>query len=107
MAPRHIPILKANKGERIALAHLDGRTVDRLLPLFEVGRLTDNIARRPKYVSTSSTPVMAHLNRAIDLTADVWVGRTAMVDGYYWPANARAENGDHVIPYMVSRLRSA
>ena len=29
-----------------------------------------------------------------------------MVDGYHWPADARAENGEHIISYIVKGLRA-
>jgi hypothetical protein len=105
MVPSHIAILKANKGELEAVKNLDDGTARRILPLFEIGHLTDTIRER-KYIRESPTPMMTHLNRVLDSVGKAWPTRPAMVDGYHWPANARAENGDHVIPYMVARLRA-
>jgi Beta protein len=106
MLPLHTAILRANKGELEALRNLGEQTADKVWPLFEVGRLTDAIRRR-KYISTSSTPIMAYLNRVLGPVADTWLHRPCMVDGFHWPADARTENGDHVIAYMVSRLRAS
>ena len=106
MLPVHTAILKANKGELEALANLDEQTARKVRPLFEVGRLTDAIRQR-KYISTSATPTITHLNRVLDPVGASWGSRPAMVDGYQWAANARAENGEHVIAYMISRLRAA
>src|SRR5258708_19003729 len=105
MLPLHIAILKANQGERAALANLDDGTARKILPLLEIGRLTDAIRER-KYIQKSSTPIMTHLNRVIDAAGGVWSSRPAMVDGYQWLPNARAENRDHLIAYMVERFRA-
>jgi hypothetical protein len=106
MLPSHTAILKANKGELNALRNLDEKTAHKILPLFEIGRLTDAIRER-KYIQSSSTPTMTYLNRVLDAVGETWSPRVAMVDGYHWPVNARAENGDHVIAYMVARLRAS
>src|SRR5665213_852416 len=104
MLPSHTAILKANQGELEALRNLGESTARKVLPLFEIGRLTDAI-RECKYIQTSSTPTMTHLNRVLSKVGDAWPTQPAMVDGYQWSANARTENGDHVIAYMVARLR--
>lgn len=106
MRPSHLSILKANKGERVALQHLDTKIADRLLTLFEVGRLTTDTILKLKYLRTSSRPITEYLDRAMDGISDVWAGRDAMVDGYFWPPNSQVESGEHVIAYMVSRLRA-
>lgn len=106
MLPTHTAILKANEGELTALSKLDDRIAHKIAPLFEVGRLTDAIRER-KYIKTSSTPTMTYLNRKLDAVSLAWSSRPAMVDGYEWPADARTENGEHVIAYMVERLRIA
>jgi hypothetical protein len=105
MLPRHVAILKANQGELRALTKLDSGTAKKVRPLFEIGRLTDAIRVR-RYIQNSRNPTMTHLNRVLDDVGDVWTKRIAMVDGYHWPANAHTENGEHVIAYMVSRLRA-
>lgn len=106
MHPLHTAILKANKGELEALRNLDEQIADKLQPLFEVGRLTE-ATRERKYIKTSSAPIITYLNRVLDPIVGAWPNRPCMVDGFHWSANARAENGDHVIAYMVSRLRAS
>lgn len=106
MLPRHTAILKANEGELQALRNLDEGTARKILPLFEIGRMTDAIRER-KYIQTSSTPTMTYLNRKLDAVGLAWPRHPAMVDGYEWPADARTESGDHVIAHMVERLRAA
>ena len=105
MLPRHIPILKSNRGELEALTNLDDRTARKIQPLFEIGRLTDAIRER-KHLRTSRTPTIAYLNRILDSIGKAWTSRPAMVDAYHWPANARVENGHHVISYVVAGLRT-
>jgi hypothetical protein len=105
MLPSHVSILKANKGELEALAHLDSRTAAKTIPLFEIGRLTEAIRQR-KYIQQSRTPTITHLNRVLDAVGNVWSSRHAMVDGYHWSADASTENGEHVIAYMIARLRA-
>src|ERR1039457_329906 len=104
MLPSHVAVLKANQGELEALRNLDESTACRVLPLFEIGRLTDAIRQR-QYILKSRTPVITHLNRVLNAVGNTWLDRPAMVDGYQWPPDARAENGDQVIAYMVARLR--
>ena len=106
MLVSHTAILKANQGELKALANLDEWTSRKVLPLFEVGPITDAVRDR-KYMKTSQTPTITYLNRKLDPIASSWTTQPAMVDGYQWAADARAENGDHVIAYMVSRLRAS
>jgi hypothetical protein len=100
----HTAILKARKGELQALATLDGRTLDRVQPIFEIGRLTDQIRER-KYMRESRTPTISYLDRALAGVSEVWGDRVAVIDGFEWAPQARTESGDSVIPYMVDRLR--
>ena len=106
MLPNHVAVLKAKEGEFEALSKLDNRVADKVLPLFEIGRLTKDIRAR-KYIRESSTPTMTYLNRVVEGIGSAWLGRPAMIDCYQWLVDARAENGDHVVAYMVSRLRDA
>lgn len=105
MQPRHVSLLKAMEGEFLSLENLDQGTADKFLPMFEIGRLTDTIRER-KYMRLSATPIMTYLDRKLAEVGKVWSNRPAMIDGYQWPADMHVENGEHVIAYMVSRLRS-
>jgi hypothetical protein len=105
MSPIHVPVLRANQGELDALRNLAGGTAHKILPLFEIGRLTDAI-RQTKYIQNSRTPTMVHLERVLNRVGNVWSNRQALVDAFQWPADAHAESGGHVIPYMVARLRA-
>jgi hypothetical protein len=100
----HTAILKAKKGELKALGGLDDRTADRVRPVFELGRLTDQI-RDCKYIRESRTPTTTHIDRLLAGISDVWRNRVAMVDGFEWAPQAKTESGESVIPYMVKALR--
>lgn len=100
----HTPILKVKKGELQALATLDDRTADRVIPIFEVGRLTDAIRAR-RYMRESRTPTISYLDRSLAGISEVWGNRVAMIDGFEWAPQARTESGTPVIPYMVDTLR--
>lgn len=105
MLAAHTAILKSNKGELEALSNLDQVTASKVLPLLEVSPLTDAILHGRAYMQKSLTPIMTYLNRKLDPIPGEWAG-PVMVDGFQWAPEARVENGDQVIAYMVSRLRS-
>lgn len=102
----HTSILRANKGELEALVNLDARTVGKVSPLFEITPLTEAIRQDRAYMRKTTTPVLTYLNRKLDPIAEGWGTRRAMVDGFQWAPDAHVETGDHLIAYMVSRLRS-
>lgn len=106
MAIRHVAILKAKKGEFTALSHTKGDVADRLLPLFEIGRITEDMRQKRKYLIDSDAPTIAYLDRVADGIADAWFGREAMVDAYQWAAGSRTEDGDHIITYMIAKLET-
>ena len=105
MSVAHTAILKANEGELKALANLDDSTFLRLLPLLEVGPLTDAVRGR-RYMLANQAPNLTYLDRKLGRVGPVLVGRTTMVDGFQWAPDARVESGSHVIAYMISKLRS-
>lgn len=108
MTPIHVVILKPNQGELGAIKSLNDSTMRKLLLCFDVGRLTDKIRER-KFIKRSKTPVIAYLNYITNNIAEALQFRPdtqVMIDGFQWPADSLAENGDHVVAYMTSRLRS-
>jgi hypothetical protein len=104
MLTRHTAILKANQGELTALRNLDASTARKITPMFEIGRVTESI-RESKWYKNSPAPTIAYLDRVIGGIGRSWL-RSCMVDGYQWRADARTENGEHVIAYMVTQLRA-
>lgn len=103
--PKHVPLLRANDGECEALTNLDGRTRRRILPLFEVGPITESILER-RYMQLSPTPTITHINRTLQKVVGAWFGQVAMVDCYQWAADARTETGIHVLTHAARYLRA-
>jgi hypothetical protein len=106
MLLRYVPIVKAKKGEFDALANTSDDVARRIMPLFEVGRLTQAIVER-KWYKTSRTPKIAYLGRVVDGIAAAWGDRPAMVDGYLLPPDASTEQGEHMIAHTVMNLEEA
>ncbi|WP_157979359.1 beta family protein [Rhodoferax ferrireducens] len=105
MLPKYIPLLKAMNSESIALANIDPVHAKKMLPLFEVPRIGPNILEAKRFVGCP-TPTTAYLDEVTNRIAKVWSGRTAMVDAYQWPADATVESGEHVLPYLFTRLQA-
>jgi len=103
MALRHVPILKAKKGEFDALAHTQESTARRMMPLFEVGPLTESIMERG-YISRSSTPRITYLERTAEKIALAWPSRPAMADCYFWQPDATTEQGEHIMAHLIGSL---
>lgn len=105
MLPRHIAILKAKKGEYQALSKSHSDVARNVLPLFEIGRITESVRQR-RYMSDTQTPTIVYLDRQLDGIFQAWGKRPAMVDCYQWDPSALTEDGSSVVAYAVSALRS-
>jgi hypothetical protein len=100
---KHIVILKAKEGEFNALKNLDASTSDRVIPFFDIGRITaDTYARQ--YMQKSSAPISTYLDRVITGIYSAWPTRPAMIDMYQWKPDASVEGGSHVLAYVVDSL---
>ncbi|NVN03289.1 MULTISPECIES: beta family protein [Asaia] len=99
----HLSILKANENELKAIRNLDNTIPEKLALLFEVDPPSENVRTR-KYMRASESPIMTYIDRKIAEISNHWFKQPAMIDGFRWEHDARVENGEHVIPYMVSRL---
>src|SRR5713226_1503226 len=102
----YVVLLKAKKGEFRALLNTSAIVARRVLPLFEIGRITEDLRLR-KYMRESETPTITYLDRVVAGIANCWAGREAMLDGYYWPPEASTEQGEHVLAYAVQKLEEA
>ncbi|MDD5330156.1 MAG: beta family protein [Sulfuricella sp.] len=105
MAPKYLPILKAKPGELKALANSKTSVSAKVLPLFDVGRLSER-TRQAKRFSETSTVTCAYLDEVAESIAKVRKGSSALVDAYQWPPNSATETGEHVIPYIYGKLAS-
>ncbi len=100
---KHVVLLKAKKGELDALKNLDAATADRIIPLFDIGRIAEDVYARD-YMKTSSTPIATYLDRVMNGILSAWPTRPAMIDMYQWKPDASIESGSHVLAYTVENL---
>lgn len=105
MSPKYLPILKAKPGELKALANLNTLVSAKVLPLFDVGRLSQR-TRQAKRFAETSTVTCAYLDEVAGNIAKVRMGNYALVDAYQWPPNSATETGEHVIAYIHGKLAS-
>jgi len=105
MAPQYLPILKAKPGELKALANSKTSVSAKILPLFDVGRLSER-TRLAKRFSETSAVTCAYLDEVAESIAVVRKGANALVDAYQWPPNSTTEPGEHVISYIYGKLAS-
>lgn len=105
MAPQYLPILKAKPGELKALANSKTSVSAKILPLFDVGRLSER-TRLAKRFSETSAVTCAYLDEVAESIAVVRKGANALVDAYQWPPNSTTETGEHVISYIYGKLAS-
>jgi len=105
MSPKYLPILKAKPGELKAMANLNTSVSAKVLPLFDVGRLSQS-TRQAKRFKETSTVTCAYLDEVAGNIAKVRMGSYALVDAYQWPPNSATETGEHVIAYIHGKLAS-
>lgn len=104
MYPSYLPILKAKPGEFRALSYAEPGRKARMLPLFEVARIGENVRKAKRFAKVRHL-TCAYLDEVAGNIAEVWSGRQALADGYQWRPDAITETGEHVMPYFYSRLR--
>lgn len=105
MTPTYLPILKAKIGEFEAISHLKRQVSKKTLPLFEVSRLGEKMRSAARYKGSDAV-TCAYLDEIAQNIAAVWEGRSALVDAFQWPAESKTETGEHILPYLYTRLRS-
>jgi hypothetical protein len=103
MTPKYLPILKAKPGEFHALENTNASNSEKILPLFEVGRLTER-NREAKRFSETPEITCAYLNEIAVSIGKVRKGKTALVDTYQWSPSSVTETGEHVISYLYEKL---
>lgn len=106
MIPTYVPLLKALPSELEAAREIPTVDASRIHPLFDICRVpTFNQYRKaPKWFLNSTAPTAEFVERAVQKLAAAWTGRLAMIDAYFWAANATIENGEHVLAYAYRRL---
>ena len=105
MSANYIPILKAKPGEFQAISHATKSHSRKMLPLFEISRIGESVRKRVRFKNASAL-TCAYLDEIAEQIADVWEGRAALVDAFQWRADSITESGEHVLPYIYSKLQS-
>lgn len=104
MKPTYVPIVKARQGEFKALAHLDNRSAQNIIPLFEVPKITDK--ERGAWENKGLHPLISYLNYKAEKIAAVRKGRFAFIDTISWKTNSYVENGEHSLNFLYNSLES-
>ncbi|HHT8992542.1 TPA: beta family protein [Burkholderia cenocepacia] len=105
MIANYIPIYKAKQGELKAVANAKKTHDRRMLPLFEVCRIGKSV-REAKRFKGCAALTCAYLDEVADQIANVRKGKSAMVDAFQWKADSTTETGEHILPYVYSRLEA-
>lgn len=104
MQVSYTPFFHAKDGEFCALQHATAAHLDRVLPLFEIGRFTEKMGELARY-KNSSAPKIAYLDWVSDWVKAVLDDRTVMIDTIAWKHNERTESGEVPAVYAVNGLR--
>ncbi len=100
MAANYLYIAKTKPGEFAALSHLKGSHKRHVMPLFDLSRVRDGLAKF-KYVADLN---QAYINDVCEQISEFWCGRTALIDAMRWDPSAVLKSGQHVISYFYDRL---
>lgn len=103
MPTNYVPILKAKLGELQALAESKKIHSRKLLPMFEVCRIGDGTRKAARF-RDSTALTCDYLDETAARIASVRGGKRALFDAFQWPANSETETGEHIVPYLHSRL---
>lgn len=106
MIPAYVPLIKALTSELEAVRVISAADALRIHPLFDICRIPtfNQYHKAPKWFLNSTAPTAEFIEHAVQKLAAAWSGRPAMVDAYFWAANATVENGEHVLGYAYRRL---
>lgn len=105
MVANYIPIYKAKPGEFKAVAKAKKAHDRRMLPLFEICRIGKSV-REAKRFKECTALTCAYLDEVADQISQVRKGKSVMVDAFQWKADSVTETGEHILPYVYSRLES-
>ncbi len=105
MTANYLPIFRAKKGEFDAVANSKGECSRRMLPLFEIPRITNKVREKPKYKNCEAI-TCEYLNDVAQKIASVRKNRDVMVDISQWDPGSLTETKEHVLPYIYSKLKS-
>lgn len=103
MQHSYTPILKTLPAEFKALKELSRSNVRKLLPLFEVPRISQSVLKRKCYENCASITT-TYLNDIAKSLISTWGNRAAMLDAFHWSPDATTEAGENVLAYLYSHL---
>jgi len=105
MTINYLPIYKAKPGEFKAIKNARQTDAEKMLPLFEVSRIGDSVRKAARF-KNSDAIVCAYLDEIAQRIATVRKGKDVLVDAFHWKPDATTETGEHVIPYIYSKLEA-
>lgn len=103
MQHSYIPILKTLPAEFKALKELSRTNARRLLPLFDIPKIGENVRKKKAYKDCPALTETYLLDIAKNV-ASSWGGRPAMFDAFHWSPNATTEHGEHILPHVYGLL---
>lgn len=103
MTANYLPIYKAKPGEFEAIANSNKVHLRRTLPLFDICKLGQRV-REAKRFRNSKALACDYLDEVAQQIATVRKGEFALVDAFQWNPESTTETGEHVLPYIYSRL---
>lgn len=105
MTANYLPIYKAKPGELLALEKAKKAHDRRILPLFEVCRIGKGVREAARFKNCSAL-TCAYLDETAQRIAETRSGKSALVDAFQWKPDSLTETGEHVLPYIYSKLES-
>lgn len=105
MTASYLSIYKAKPGELEAIANAKKAHKRRVLPLFEICKIGKSVRTAARFKNCPEL-TRAYLDETAERIAEVWAGREALVDAFQWAADSLIETGEHVLPYIYSKLQS-
>lgn len=103
MKPIYVPIIKAKKGEFDALDNIDLATHEKILPLFELPRLTEQTLSTKKY-RDEQAPTELFVREISQKVSNSRGKFPVMLDFFKWPPNSKVESGEHVLNFAMAEL---
>ncbi len=105
MIANYLPIYKAKPGEFQALSKAKKAHDRKMLPFFEVCKIGE-AARKSKKFRDCSTVTCTYLEETAQKIAEIRQGKNVLVDAFQWDAGSLTETGEHILPYIWSKLES-
>lgn len=105
MIANYLPIYKAKPGELQAITKAKKVHDRRTLPLFEVSRIGDGVRKAARFKNCTAL-TCAYLDETAQRIAEARNGRSVLVDAFQWHPDSVTETGEHVLPYIYSKLES-